>query len=42
VADRRGPPPIENPPVEIVLSVVTGYAAYLPAELVGASGSWPR
>ena len=29
---------IEDPPVEIVLSVVTGYAAYLPAELVGASG----
>ncbi|SRR6266508_743993 len=29
---------IEDPPVEIVLSVVTGYAAYLPAELLGASG----
>jgi CPA1 family monovalent cation:H+ antiporter len=29
---------IEDPVVEIVLSVVTGYAAYLPAELVGASG----
>ena len=29
---------IEDPPVEIVLSVVTGYAAYLPAELTGASG----
>jgi CPA1 family monovalent cation:H+ antiporter len=29
---------IEDPVVEIVLSVVTGYAAYLPAELLGASG----
>ena len=29
---------IEDPVVEIVLSVVTGYAAYLPAELMGASG----
>jgi monovalent cation/hydrogen antiporter len=29
---------IEDPVVEIVLSVVTGYAAYLPAELIGASG----
>jgi CPA1 family monovalent cation:H+ antiporter len=29
---------IEDPVVEIVLSVVTGYAAYLPAELTGASG----
>src|SRR6266508_3130230 len=29
---------IEDPPVEIVLSVVTGYAAYLPAELLGVSG----
>jgi hypothetical protein len=28
---------IEDPVVEIVLSVVTGYAAYLPAELMGAS-----
>jgi monovalent cation/hydrogen antiporter len=29
---------VEDPVVEIVLSVVTGYAAYLPAELMGASG----
>jgi monovalent cation/hydrogen antiporter len=29
---------IEDPVVEIVLSVVTGYAAYLPAELMGVSG----
>jgi monovalent cation/hydrogen antiporter len=29
---------IEEPVVEIVLSVVTGYAAYLPAELLGVSG----
>jgi Na+/H+ antiporter len=29
---------IEDPVVEIVLSVVTGYAAYLPAELLGVSG----
>jgi monovalent cation/hydrogen antiporter len=29
---------IEDPPVEIVLSVVTGYAAYLPADRLGASG----
>src|SRR5919197_368331 len=29
---------VEDPVVEIVLSVVTGYAAYLPAELTGASG----
>jgi monovalent cation/hydrogen antiporter len=29
---------IEDPVVEIVLSVVTGYAAYLPAELIGVSG----
>jgi Na+/H+ antiporter len=28
---------LEDPPVEIVLSVVTGYAAYLPAELLGVS-----
>jgi monovalent cation/hydrogen antiporter len=28
---------IEDPPVEIVLSVVTGYAAYLPAERLGVS-----
>jgi monovalent cation/hydrogen antiporter len=29
---------IEDPVVEIVLSVVTGYAAYLPADRLGASG----
>jgi CPA1 family monovalent cation:H+ antiporter len=29
---------IEDPPVEIVLSVVTGYAAYLPADRLGTSG----
>jgi Na+/H+ antiporter len=29
---------IEDPPVEIVLSVVTGYAAYLPADRLGLSG----
>jgi CPA1 family monovalent cation:H+ antiporter len=29
---------IDDPVVEIVLSVVTGYAAYLPAELLGVSG----
>jgi monovalent cation/hydrogen antiporter len=29
---------IEDPVVEIVLSVVTGYAAYLPADQLGASG----
>ena len=28
---------LEDPPVEIVLSVVTGYAAYLPAERLGVS-----
>jgi monovalent cation/hydrogen antiporter len=29
---------LEDPVVEIVISVVTGYAAYLPAELLGVSG----
>jgi Na+/H+ antiporter len=29
---------LEDPPAEIVLSVVTGYAAYLPAERLGVSG----
>jgi CPA1 family monovalent cation:H+ antiporter len=29
---------LDDPVVEIVLSVVTGYAAYLPAERLGASG----
>jgi monovalent cation/hydrogen antiporter len=29
---------VEDPPVEIVLSLVTGYAAYLPAERLNASG----
>jgi monovalent cation/hydrogen antiporter len=29
---------LEDPTIEIVLSLVTGYVAYLPAELVGASG----
>ncbi len=29
---------IEDPMVEIVLSVVTGYAAYLPADRLGLSG----
>ena len=29
---------MEDPPVEITISLVTGYAAYLPAEEVGASG----
>jgi Na+/H+ antiporter len=29
---------IQDPPVEIVLSVVTGYAAYLPADRLGLSG----
>jgi CPA1 family monovalent cation:H+ antiporter len=29
---------IDDPVVEIVISVVTGYAAYLPAELLGVSG----
>jgi monovalent cation/hydrogen antiporter len=29
---------IEDPPVEIVLAVVTGYAAYLPADGLGVSG----
>ena len=28
---------LDDPPVEIVLSVVTGYAAYLPAERLGVS-----
>jgi monovalent cation/hydrogen antiporter len=29
---------LEDPPIEIVVSLVTGYAAYLPAELLGVSG----
>jgi monovalent cation/hydrogen antiporter len=29
---------LEDPPVEIVVTLVTGYAAYLPAERLGASG----
>jgi Na+/H+ antiporter len=29
---------LEDPPVEIVVSLVTGYAAYLPAERLGVSG----
>jgi Na+/H+ antiporter len=29
---------LDDPPVEIVVTVVTGYAAYLPAEQLGASG----
>jgi Na+/H+ antiporter len=29
---------LEDPPAEIVVSVVTGYAAYLPAERLGVSG----
>ena len=29
---------IEDPPVEITITLATGYAAYLPAEAVGASG----
>jgi Na+/H+ antiporter len=29
---------LDDPPVEIVVSLVTGYAAFLPAEKVGASG----
>jgi monovalent cation/hydrogen antiporter len=29
---------LEDPPAEILLSVVTGYAAYLPAERLGVSG----
>ena len=29
---------LDDPVVEIVISVVTGYAAYLPAELLGVSG----
>jgi monovalent cation/hydrogen antiporter len=29
---------LDDPVTEIILSVVTGYAAYLPAELLGASG----
>jgi Na+/H+ antiporter len=29
---------LDDPITEIILSVVTGYAAYLPAELLGASG----
>jgi len=29
---------LDDPPVEIVLTLVTGYAAYLPAERLGASG----
>jgi Na+/H+ antiporter len=29
---------LDDPPVEITLSVVTGYAAYLPADRLGASG----
>jgi monovalent cation/hydrogen antiporter len=29
---------LNDPPVEIVLSLVTGYAAYIPAEQLGASG----
>jgi CPA1 family monovalent cation:H+ antiporter len=29
---------IEDPPVEIVLSLATGYVAYLPADRLGASG----
>ena len=33
---------LEDPVVEIVVSVVTGYAAYLPAEQLGVPGSWPR
>lgn len=34
---------IEDPMVKIVLSVVTGYAAYLPADRLGLSrGCWPR
>jgi Na+/H+ antiporter len=30
--------PIEDPPVEVVISLATGYAAYLPAEALGLSG----
>jgi len=29
---------LDDPPVEIVVSLITGYAAYLPAEHLGASG----
>ena len=29
---------LDDPPVEIIVTVVTGYAAYLPAEQLGASG----
>jgi Na+/H+ antiporter len=29
---------LDDPPVEIVVTLITGYAAYLPAEWVGASG----
>jgi monovalent cation/hydrogen antiporter len=29
---------LEDPPIEIVLSIVTGYAAYLPAEMLEVSG----
>ena len=29
---------LEDPPLEILLSLLTGYAAYLPAEAVGVSG----
>jgi Na+/H+ antiporter len=35
VAVRRR---LDDPPVEIMLSVVTGYAAYLPADWLGVSG----
>jgi CPA1 family monovalent cation:H+ antiporter len=29
---------VEDPPVEITISILTGYAAYIPAEWIGASG----
>ncbi len=29
---------IEDPPVEVTISILTGYAAYVPAERIGASG----
>jgi len=36
VSARRKP--IDDPPVEITISLATGYAAYLPAEQLGVSG----
>ena len=33
-----GPPPVDDPPIEVALALLTGYLAYLPAAALGVSG----